>query len=336
MQGMQGMNAMNATNVTSITNMTGSGNTKGIWLNLDIGYSAAKLLFNGKFEKIPTAISFALDSGINYGEDKDTYFFENEKYCVGEEATNDESFTTTNYSFMSKFGPLITYHVRKKLGIPDDAIVNISTGLALTDWAKKDDFIARLSKIEVDGKVIQNNISIIPQGAGVYYDYVYNNLNGLNPGTVSIIDIGYNTVNFLVFEDGKPVRKKSKGYSGHGVCSIVSSFRNYMESKYNMPFYEQEAIKYFLRGSFTFNGVEQENVKETIISLKRQFVQKLMNSVLINEKKTLSTSDVVILAGGGTYFLENGINFPPNVHFKEVKPYEFSNVRGYGITAGGN
>ena len=305
-------------------------------LNLDIGYSASKILYNGVFKKIPTAISFALDSGINYGDEKDVYTYEGEKYCVGEEATNDESFTTTNYQFMNKYGPLITYHIRKKCGIADNEIITINTGLALADWSKKDEFISKLSRIEVDGKVIENDVKVIPQGAGVYYDYVYNNLNGINPGITSVIDIGYNTVNFLVFEDGKPVRKKSKGYIGHGVTSIVSSFRTYLENSFNIPFYDQESIKIFLRGTFTYNGIEQEHVKDTIATLKKQFVQKLMNSVLINEKKILSTSDVVVLAGGGTYFLEHGINFPPNVHFKEISPYEFSNVRGYSIALGGN
>lgn len=109
-----------------------------------------------------------------------------------------------------------------------------------------------------------------------------------------------------------------------------------MENSFNIPFYDQESIKIFLRGTFTYNGIEQEHVKDTIATLKKQFVQKLMNSVLINEKKILSTSDVVVLAGGGTYFLEHGINFPPNVHFKEISPYEFSNVRGYSIALGGN
>jgi hypothetical protein len=91
-----------------------------------------------------------------------------------------------------------------------------------------------------------------------------------------------------------------------------------------MPFSEAEALKIFTAGSFIFNGVQQEEITDIIIDLKRQFVQKLFKSVLTGEKKILSTSEVVVLAGGGCYLLE-GIKFAPNVKFVS-KPYEFANI----------
>ena len=57
-----------------------------------------------------------------------------------------------------------------------------------------------------------------------------------------------------------------------------------------------------------------------------------VTGVLVNDKKTLGLSDVVIMAGGGAYMLEN-VQLPKNVVFlrknDKEKAYEFANVRGY-------
>ena len=66
---------------------------------------------------------------------------------------------------------------------------------------------------------------------------------------------------------------------------------------------------------------------EKIMELKSQFVKKMFQSVLVNDKKTMAISDVVLIAGGGAYLLQD-VPFPPNVEFVD-SPYEFSNVRGY-------
>jgi cell division ATPase FtsA len=164
----------------------------------------------------------------------------------------------------------------------------------------------------------------MPQGAGAYLQYVKE--LGEHPHTATIIDIGFNTINMIVYEDGQPKRAHSKGFSGHGVSSILRPFATFLESTFNLPFSEAEALKIFTRGKFIFNGQEQEIVTKKIIELKSQFINRLFNSILVSEKKILGTSEVVLLAGGGCYLLE-GINFPPNTKFIQ-KPYEFANIYG--------
>jgi len=296
-------------------------------LGIDIGYSSTKIAFGDKLFKLPTAISFAVDLGLNYGEDE-IYEFEGDKYRVGEVAI-DESFTTTEYKFLYKFSPLIIYHVLNKLNLIQNGQVTqpieIRTGLALTDWANKEAFIERIQNIVVNGSQIQVTPVLIPQGAGVYYDYI--NQTGMTPTSASVIDIGYNTINFLHFQNGAPIRAKCKSFPNHGVVSIIRPLTNWLESRYSMKFTEQESIKILLDGKFVFNGEEQEEVTNMVLDLKRNFVQKLFNSILVSEKKLLGLSEKVILAGGGSYFLKD-VEFPKNTVLAG-EPYEFSNVRGY-------
>jgi plasmid segregation protein ParM len=292
---------------------------------IDVGYSSVKIIYNNKIFKFPSAVSYAGTSSLDYGENK-YYEFENEKYTVGNAHSN--SFVTTDYKFLNKYAPLVIYHALLLLGIdPGEKGIEISTGLAISDWSKRQEFADRISNFEVNGKKVQLNVkSIIPQGAGVYYDML-KDIPDIKNQNVFVCDIGFNTINVLHFQDNKPIREKASAHVGAGVSTIVREFTKFLELQYNMPFSESEALKIYMKKRFMFNGVEQEAVVRKIDELKQQFVKQLFQSVLTEHKKLLATSDLVIIAGGGTYFLNNTV-FPPNVKFTN-DPYEFSNVRGY-------
>ena len=300
-------------------------------VGLDGGYSSWKIMFNNQLTSVPTAIHLDIDTGISYGE-SNTYVFENETLLVGAEAVN-ESFTTLDYKFKYKYDPLIMVHILYKLGAldlskPEQSHLTLRVGLALGDWKNKDNYLARLRDITIDGRrFIFPNIKIGPQGAGVYLDSLVRLFDNNHPETCSVIDLGYNTVNFLQFENGKPQKQYCRSYMGHGVSSIIKSFTDWLENEFGMPFSEQEAIKIFLKEKFIYNGENQTQVKDIIYELKSNFIKKLKNSVLIKEKKLLSTSEVVIFAGGGAELIKN-VQFPPNVRFA-ADPMMYSNVRGF-------
>jgi len=295
---------------------------------VDIGYSSTKVSYRGKQVRFPTAISFATDIGTQFGQEN-VYKFEGEKYYVGQEAVSEESFTTTDYKFLRKFAPLLIFHILKKFDEHNlDMPIVVKTGLAISDWDKRDDFKQRLSTIEVDGKKIDLQVTVIPQGAGAIIDWVNNENNGVYPDRISVIDIGHNTINFLSYVNGRPVKKDISGYPGHGISSIIKPFTNYLENTYKMNFSQQEAIQIFIKNKFMFNGEDQENVREMITQLKKQFVSKLFNSVLVNDKKIIGISDIVLLAGGGALLLQD-VDFPPQ--YKIIQEPVFANVRGYAV-----
>lgn len=293
-------------------------------LAMDIGHSSTKNMANNTFSKIPTSVSYYTDSGIDFGE-KNVYEFEGEKYVIGE-AANEEAFATTDYSFLQKIAPVVAYHVIKKLGLSGP--IELRTGLSLTDWNHKDEFVERLRNITVNGETIETYPRVVgPQGDGAYTTYLIENNLTEHPRSMVIIEIGYRTINFLLYENGVPQQNKCQGFPGHGVVSIINPFRKYLESKYKMPFSEQEALKIFTTGSLTLGGVTQDEIPLKIAELKNQFVQKLMKSILVSEKKTLMFAEKVLIAGGGVYFLRD-VPFPNNVVWNNA-PYEMANVYGY-------
>lgn len=294
-------------------------------LAIDVGYSSTKVKYDGKLYKFPSAVSFATDLGIDYG-DQDISKYKGETYYIGDAAVGLESFTTTDYAFKSNFDPLIVHHVLKKLDLVEDAKnknIKLYLTLALTDWKNRDDYLKIFSSFEVDDISLGfEDISLLPQGAGVYMAYA--GKKSEHPLSAFICDVGYNTINILLYENGQPQKAHSKGFAGHGVSSIIKSFNAYLENTFSMPFSEAEALKIFTQNKFIFSGVEKPEVQEKIQELKNQFVKRLFNSVLTSEKKLLATSEVVLLAGGGCYLLDD-ITFPPNVKFAD-KPYEFANI----------
>jgi len=298
-------------------------------IGIDVGYSSTKVRYNEKNVRFPTAICFATDVGTSFGEE-DVYEFEGDKYYVGKDAVGQETFSTTDYKFLYKFAPLIIYHILKKFDEHNlSKPVEVVTGLAITDWDKREEFKERISNFEINGESVELKVSLIPQGAGVILDYVYNQNGGSFPERISAVDIGHNTINFLSYKNGKPIRNEINGYPGHGVTSILKPFTKFLENKFSLSFSEQEAIGIFQKGTFRYNGELQEDVSEKITEIKSQFIKKLFNSVLVNDKKIMGMSDVVLLAGGGSLLLED-VNFPSNV-FKVEEPV-FANVRGYMVS----
>ena len=176
-------------------------------LGIDIGYSSTKVSFRGKNVKFPTAICFATDIGTKFGGDN-VYSFEGETYYVGKEAVSEESFTTTDYKFLNKFAPLIVYHVLKKFDEHHmKRPIQMRTGLAITDWDHKAEFTERLKNIKVNDEEISTVPTLIPQGAGCIIDWVESENDGKYPDRISVVDIGHNTINFLSYVDGEPIRK---------------------------------------------------------------------------------------------------------------------------------
>ena len=294
---------------------------------IDLGYSSTKIQYNGQLYKIPTAISYSGSVGLDYGENN-AYDFEGEKFIVGK--PSETSFVTTDYKFLHKFAPLIIYHVCKMIGAPLTNL-EISTGLAVSDWSKRAEFKERIENYsEINGEAVKFVIkNIMPQGAGAYYDFKNLVDPELDTKNIYLIDIGYNTINTLYFENGKPIRDKASAHIGAGVTTIIKDFTKWLEHKFNMSFSEQEALKYYIKKRFVYQGIEQTEVVDKIDELKKRFVSQLFKSILVQEKKLLTTSDTVIIAGGGVYLLHES-PFPPNVKFVQ-QPYEFSNVRGYAL-----
>jgi len=298
-------------------------------ISIDIGYGSTKVSYSGKVVQVPTAVAFSTDVGMSVGDNKNVYEYKGDSYIVGKEAINS-AFDTTSFNFIKDYAGLIIYHILSKFEDTDfDRPIQVNTGLAITDYGRRQEFLDAISVIEVDGRTIHIDATCVPQGAGIAIDWTTNNNNGEYPELLTVIDIGFNTVGLICFEDGRPVKSNIKGFPGAGVTTIVAPLKDYLENTYSMKYTTQEALKILKKGKYKFNGEDQPEITTKIEEFKRKFIKTLFNSILVSEKKLLATSDAVVIGGGGAYFIES-VPTPPNVVLAN-SPYEFSNVSGYSI-----
>jgi len=291
-------------------------------LAIDIGYGDCKVAYekDGKlnFFKFPTAIQRAKTNFASFG-DEELYEFKGTKYKVGEQAVNG-ALSTRNLDFLIKYTPLLIYYAIKKANI-DTENLEIATGLSILNWSEVDNFSNAIRTINVNNEIIAPaNIKVFAQGQGIFIDY-----QGNKNGIIVVTDIGYNTFDFLVFEDGKPKPELSFA-TERGLNILIEEIVNIIKQKYDWTITEQKAKDIFIKG-YIENFGKRVDLSDMIEELKGYYTDEILNEMKAQRLNILREAQAVIFSGGGAYYLEQK-ELPSNVAFSK-KPYEFANVKGY-------
>ncbi|TDA63647.1 ParM/StbA family protein [Sulfuricurvum sp. IAE1] len=293
---------------------------------IDIGYGDTKVCVENKdgslnVFKFPSAVAKVKEAQSDFGNDAmpDSYLFNGKRYFVGEKAQYN-AVSTRGYGFLSNYGPLIAYHAIMKAGLDVKKPIHIVTGLSIMNWGEADSFHAIMSKFSVDNVSLEPVVDLMAQGQGVLFDF-----EGEKDGMVCVVDIGYNTFDFMVFEDWVP--RKDLSYADPiGANKIITDLQAIVKREFNAPISELEAKDIFVRGNVVNFGNEID-FTDKINELKEDYNIFIMDELRTKSLEVLRKAKTVILSGGGAYFLE-GTDLPDNVQFSET-PYEFGNVRGY-------
>ena len=292
---------------------------------IDIGYGDTKVCVLGENGlvtfKFPSAIAKVKESQSNFGDDSmpDSYIFNGKRYFVGEKAQHD-AMSTRGYNFLANYGPLIAYHAIIKAGLDTTKPIHLTTGLSIMNWADSNNFLEIMKTINVDEMIIKPTVLLMAQGQGVLKDYI-----GDTDGMVCVIDIGYNTFDFLVFEDGAP--RKDLSYAAPiGANKIITDLQAKVSKSFNSTISEQMAKKIFMEQKGRNFG-DIIDFSNEIQELKEEYCAFILDELRSKSRDTLQQASAVILSGSGAYFLE-GMKLPSNIVFSET-PYEFGNVRGY-------
>lgn len=293
---------------------------------IDIGYGDTKVCTmnaDGTLStfKFPSAIARMKESQVNFGDSnvKDSYLFNGKRFFVGDSAKSD-AMNTRGFSFLQTYGPLISYHAIKIAGLNTNEPIYFALGLSIMNWQQKDEFLSSMGKFTVDNEVIEPDIYLLAQGQGILEDY-----QGDSNGNVCIVDIGYNTFDFLVFEDDKP--RPDLSYADPiGANKMITDLQAIAKRRFNVHVTEQMAKEIFINGTVQAFG-EPIDFTEEIAELKENYNEFIIDELKAKNANILFSAKKIIFSGGGAYFLEN-TKLPKNVVFSQ-KPYEFSNVRGY-------
>lgn len=298
---------------------------------IDIGYGDTKVMYDGKFFKFPSAISQVRQAQVVLSDnEKDIYTFNGAKFKVGQKATRD-AVPTRGFNFLFKYSPLLIRHALNLAGVDTNKNVNLATGLSLLNYKEADSFMKAVSKFSVNDEVLKLKTSLFAQGQGIFVEYP----DEKNDKLICIIDIGYNTLDFLVFEDNEPSNDLCFA-NQNGANKIIVDLQKLVSREYSVDFSEQEAKKVFLSKELTIAG-QTIDFSDTINSMTTQYADTIMDSLSNQAGDIIKRADAIIISGGGAYFLDNDYvrKEYPHIRFSEL-PYEFANVRGYYRAAFGN
>lgn len=301
-----------------------------IHIAIDIGYGDIKVFINDKFFKFTNAISYSGNSSVDYKQNAlDVFNFNDMEYLVGEQSLINTPFITRDYSYLYEYAPLLVYKALKMAKVKLDDEIHLITGLSLKDWNKAEEFGERLSNIFVNNehfKIDMDHIRIVPQGKGVYVD-LKSNMAKVEEDFFAIVDIGYNTFDFLVFMDNKPI--PNKNYANTlGVNTLIQELQKHLNKTLNYNFSEQDCKNILLKKSVRL-GSTNHDLTNVINKEILKYSKLLHNEILAKNGDLINRVCNVVISGGGAYLLKE-INAQIFEHqiFSEL-PYEFANVRGY-------
>ena len=157
------------------------------------------------------------------------------------------------------------------------------------------------------------NVKILPQGSGAFFAEMltdsglvkerngYKKLHG-------ILDVGFRTTDFLIFENGQFIGEKEELSEDTGLRMVLEKLQSYIKKKYDKV--EIEFLEPVLRGKpFEFRGEEHD-----LGIIVDQFVsdhihKRIEPEVMKRWEGRLNRMNRIIICGGGAYLFKHAPDF---------------------------
>jgi plasmid segregation protein ParM len=324
-----------------------------VHFGVDVGFGDVKVAVGGingmyprKLFKFPTAIAVA-NQTIDLEDAETSYVFKDREYWVGDDAIMARNvFATRNLQFLFDFYPLLVFKSMELAAkhyqtAYSDFMQNdkaICVGLPIEYYMDSRDHLREImGAFEVAGEVfnLTDNIDVIAQGQGILLDYLINSETKTkvwwgDGRTVVVLDIGYNTVDVLCVEDGKPLSKVSTMMEDDGLYYMSEQIRPVLKKKYQTGEISDQLIKKAIDKGYIVHQGQRIDLKLLIAEITKDYADYLLTKLEGRIGSFLNQSEKLIVAGGGAYFIKKELEtrFPKNFcYFPESA--EFANARGY-------
>ena len=286
-------------------------------VGLDVGFGWTKVVTDEAQFKFRSLVASYPESGES---DVRPVVVMGRSYLVGEDAKYGRDVRTiSNISSYLDYLPVLTRASVVEAGLEGEKIAAV-VGLPPIYKEYK-------SKVEESLKSIGIETFVVPQGYGILKD-----VEDRIENDVLILDIGFNTVDYLIARRGSDgwVKVRSNTVEGLGVQKAVSIFVDRVAREY--PFIQREPIGkkafYFEKAGITIEGqkVDLGQEKEAAIGV---FIDEVLNRLdeELALKNLFNQVEAVVVAGGGAHIIPANKVPHPNLIIPEAP--EFSQARGY-------
>jgi plasmid segregation protein ParM len=288
---------------------------------VDIGFGSTKVMTSQSIFKFPSAIARVKEAQGDLVI-QNAFDFRGKNYFVGDDALR-EAITTRGYSFLQTYAPLLLYKAFIDASINITSGVKLATGLSLLHWKDREEFANLLTDVVVDKNRVKSQVQLIPQGKGIYVDFISKNPQYENK-LVMVVDIGYNTLDVIPFENGKPLVGDAWATS-QGVNIIINELRKKLAKELSISFSEARINECMIKKFIQIEN-EEHDISFFVNEEKENYNELVTQELQSHNYELYKSASAIIISGGGAY------------HFGELKaksmvytevPHELSNVRGY-------
>ena len=288
---------------------------------IDLGFGDTKVVSKNKSFKFASAIERKKESNVQFDDsvEDDVYLFKGKYFTVGDNALNN-ALSTRGFNFLVKYSQLIIFHAIRLAELDINKPIKVITGLSILNWEERKEFVEAISSINVNSQIIKPDIELMAQGQGIFID-----AKVPNEGMVCVVDIGYNTFDFLAFENGMP-RQDLSFATKTGANIIITELQTKLKNVYKFDVTEQKAKEVFMNGYLLHYG-EKIDLTDEIEEAKADYAEYIMDELRAQRVEILRMATYVIFGGGGSYFLDEQ-TLPQNCVLSS-SPLEFANARGY-------
>ncbi|QTA78679.1 Uncharacterized protein dnl_09080 [Desulfonema limicola] len=305
---------------------------KKIIAGMDIGFGQAKVCLKNGDESIKTICFpriFAEAGRDNRGlNNHSVYGIEGERFYVGEEAlAYQDSFIRRDFRDYVKDK---TYWLCIGKALIDTGIFNgddnirinrLILGLAPGHFYPEN--ISHMKKTALSGIEFSYNnkicrfsakeVKILPQGSGAFFSETltdkgliqekngYKKLHG-------ILDVGYRTTDFVLFEKGQFIGEKEELSEDTGMRTVLEKLQSHIRQKYDKE--ELEFLEPVLRGQpFEFRGKEYDLSDQVEKLILDHIYKRIEPEVLKRWEGRINRMKRIVICGGGAYFFKNAGDF---------------------------
>ena len=309
-------------------------------IGLDVGYSNTKIVTSGQPLMFRSVIGPARDFKFALSEKTaapgEVVQVSDKTFFVGERtALCDHIYTskTRDWTASNIFTALVTSALaRIKPLLDESAEVSVVSGLPVDFMADKATTAEQISAVASILQLKVVKVEIIPQPFGTFFDYALDpsgkSIFTTKIGLFGVIDVGWNTTDFILIKNFENNIERAGGSITTGVYSIYDSIRadfmhRFGRNNFTIPEFE-ECVRRTKSIKLGKHIQDVSAIVKTHVSQTAQTIEGIIKSKWSSEDEL----DTVLLTGGGGSLLRDYLGNYSHDTRLTVGP-QMANARGY-------
>ena len=317
-------------------------------LAIDIGFSSVKVVGDGICFKFTSAVAVYNKPSVDLGyAGKKTLEYNGEFYLIGEDAIGEPHIKySLEIDYLIEYAPLF---IAKAIEIAEDrfnfgGVSEIVLGLPIEYYKlKRMDLWNKVKLFNVNGRRYQffSRVNdkgellypVFAQGAGVLRDYIEKyDITVRDKASGFVLDVGFNTVLVVSFEDYAAKSDNSKQYTKLGISKAISDIEQSIIREYGIDDETKVELSQILMSKTITNYGEKIDLTEKINKAMANYIDSIFLRIQTDYEKKFRQSDKLIIAGGGAYYIKDSLPEKYKNLVTIMDAPEYSNARGFYLS----